>query len=285
MTTSKNEDQWTLVIEPKPRLLDLHLREVAHYRDLVWLFVKRDFTTVYKQTFLGPLWFVIQPLITTVMYAFVFGRLAKISTDGLPQILFYFSGTMLWTYFENCFRSSADTFTTNASLFGKIYFPRLTAPLSRTFSNMITLGIQFAALLCIFGYYLVTGAQLNPSWGILAFPLIVLWIAALGNGVGMIVSSLTTRYRYLRNLIGFGFSLWMYATPVVYPLSQVPQNLRWAFFVNPMSAPVELFRIAFYGVGHVGYDLAASSVAITIVLLAAGLILFNRNERTFIDVI
>jgi lipopolysaccharide transport system permease protein len=278
------EGEWDLVIEPKRRWLDIDIREIIRYRDLVWLFVKRDFVTVYKQTVLGPLWFVIQPLFTTLMYTFVFGNMAKIGTDGIPFLLFYYGGTMLWSYFDSCLKSASDTFVSNSGLFGKVYFPRLTVPIANVFSNMIRLGIQFATLLVFLVVYLAQGAPVRPSFGVLAFPLLVLWLAALGNGLGMIVSSLTTKYRDLRQLVGFGLSLAMYATPIVYPLSQVPAKYAWAFYINPVSAPVELFRIWFYGAGNVPPLMIASSLLITAASVFLGLILFRHNETTFIDV-
>jgi len=276
------ETDWTLVILPKNRWLDIDMREIIRYRDLVWLFVNRDFITVYKQTILGPIWFVIQPLLTTIMYAFVFGNLAKIGTNGI--LLFYYGGSMLWTYFEQCFKSSSDAFIANAGLFGKVYFPRLTVPISKVFSNMISLAIQFATLMVFFAYYLATGSEVRPQWSIIAFPVLIVWIAAIGTGFGMIVSALTTKYRDLRQLVGFGLNLWMYATPIVYPLSSIPEKYAWVFYVNPVSAPIELFRVMFYGSGMVGPAHIVTSVASTIVVLVLGLLLFNHNERTFIDV-
>jgi ABC-type polysaccharide/polyol phosphate export systems, permease component len=286
METNETIDtaQWTTVIKPQNGLFDLRLREVIHYRDLIFLFVKRDFVTKYKQTILGPLWYVIQPLISTFMFAFVFGNLANISTDGIPYILFYYGGTMLWTYFETCFKDSSDTFITNASLFGKVYFPRLTVPLSRMLINMIALGIQFALLVVFYAYYLVTKSPVQPTWYALLFPFLILWIAALGIGLGLIVSSITTKYRDIKQLVTFGVNLWMYATPIVYPLSQIPKNYAWVFYVNPVSAPIELFRVFFYGAGYVPPAMIISSACISLVCLIFGLVIFTRNQRTFIDV-
>lgn len=278
------EENWTLVLEPKKKWLELNIREIIRYRDLVWLFVNRDFATVYKQTILGPLWFVINPLVTTVMYTFVFGNLAKIGTDGIPFLLFYYGGTMLWSYFSSCLTNAADVFTSNSGLFGKVYFPRLVAPISKVFSNMISLGIQFATLMAFFVYYLATGAPIRPSWWTFAFPLLIAWLAALGTGIGMVISSMTTKYRDLRHLLGFGMSLAMYATPIIYPLSQIPEKYSWAFYINPVSAPVELFRIWFYGAGTVPPLMIATSLGMTAAFLFFGLVLFGHNERTFIDV-
>jgi len=277
-------ERWTLIIEPKRKWLQLNLRELYRYRDLIVMFVRRDFVTVYKQTILGPLWFIIQPLMTTVMYTFVFGNLANIGTDGIPHTLFYFAGTMLWHYFSTCLTQNADTFINNANLFGKVYFPRLTVPISKVFSNLITVGIQFATLLIFLGYYLIKGFPVHPNLWVLAFPIMLAVLAALGSGFGMIISALTTKYRDLKQLVGFGVQLWMYATPIVYPLSQVPQNYRWAFMLNPVTAVVESFRYAFFGVGSVSGLLITTSLASTVVVLFLGLILFNHSEQTFVDV-
>jgi lipopolysaccharide transport system permease protein len=282
----KDDDgDWSIVLQPKKKLLDLNLRELYHYRDLIWLFVNRDFVTVYKQTILGPLWFIINPLFTTIMYSFVFGGLAKIPTDGVPLTLFYYGGTMLWGYFSSCLNSGADVFSGNASLFGKVYFPRLTVPISKVFSNLISVGIQFGTLVVFYIFYVLTGAKVRPTWWFFTFPLLLAQLAALGMGFGMIVSALTTKYRDLRQLVTFGVSLWMYATPIVYPLSQVPEKYRWLMGINPVTAPIEAFRVGFYGVGGTSSAMQISSIVVTIILLFLGLILFNRNERTFVDVV
>lgn len=278
-------EKWDLILEPKNKLLDLKIREIIRYRDLVFMFVKRDFATAYKQTILGPLWYIIQPLVSTIMYTFVFGNLANIGTDGIPYILFYYGGTMLWTYFSSTFTSASAVFTTNSAMFGKVYFPRLTVPISTTIGHIIKLAIQFATLLVFYFYYMFTGSPIKPSWWVLAFPLLIIWIGFLGCGLGMIISALTTKYRDLNQLVTFGISLAMYATPIVYPLSEAPANLEWVFYINPMSAPVELFRIWFYGAGNVPGDMIALSLGMTAFFFFIGLVLFNRNERTFVDVI
>ena len=282
---SQENEKWDLILQPKSKLLDLKIRELIKYRDLVLLFIKRDFTTAYKQTILGPLWYIVQPLVSTVMYTFIFGNLAEIGTDGVPYLLFYFAGTMLWTYFTGTLNSASSIFTTNSGLFGKIYFPRLTVPISTTVGHIIKLGIQFACLLVFYIYYLIVGANVNPSWWILAFPLLIIWIGLLGCGIGMVISALTTKYRDLNQLLSFGLSLAMYATPIVYPLSEAPANLAWVFYINPMSAPVELFRIWFYGAGSVPTPMIFLSLGMTAVFFFFGLVLFNRNERTFVDVV
>ncbi len=281
----KQDENWDLVLESKHKLLDFNLKEVWQYRDLIWLFIKRDFTTQYKQTVLGPIWYVVQPLVTTVINTFIFGNLAKIGTDGVPYILFYFAGTMLWTYFTNCLNTAAGTFSNNVGIFSKVYFPRLTVTISNTVSAAIKMGIQFCCLLIFYVYYLIIGANVHPSWMIILFPLLVIWIGLLGDGMGMIFSALTTKYRDLNQLLGFGISLAMYITPIVYPLSEAPESFSWFFYINPVSAPVELFRIFFYGAGSVPPLMILISLGMTFLFLFFGLVLFNRNERTFVDVI
>lgn len=284
--TKSSEDtiKWTTIIQPHYNILDLKLKEIIKYRDLVFLFVKRDFITKYKQTVLGPLWYVIQPLISTVMFTFIFGNLANISTEGVPYVLFYYGGTMLWQYFESCLKDSSDTFIANSHLFGKVYFPRLTVPISRFFINMIALGIQFLVLVVFYVFFYLNHAPIQPSLSILLFPVLIVWIASLGIGLGLVISSITTKYRDLKQLLNFGVNLWMYATPIVYPMSKIPDKFRWISYANPVSAPIELFRVFFYGVGHVELNMILSSVGISIILVLFGLIMFNRNERTFIDV-
>ncbi len=281
----EDKEQWTTIITPETKLFDLKLREVIRYRDLIYLFIKRDFTTQYKQTILGPLWYVIQPLISTVLFTFVFGNLAKISTDGIPYLLFYYGGTMLWTFFEKNFTDSSNTFVNNADLFSKVYFPRLTVPISRVFINLITFGVQFLLLIAFYVYYLMNGSPVQSGIQIFLLPCILIWLAALGIGMGLIISSLTTKYRDLRQLVSFGMSLWMYVTPVVYPLSQIPEKYSWIYYVNPVSAPIEYFRIIFYGTGNVPAGMFIASIAMAVIFLLIGIIFFNRGERTFIDVV
>jgi lipopolysaccharide transport system permease protein len=273
-----------MIIQPKRRWLDFDLRELYRYRDLIKLFVIRDFVTVYKQTVLGPLWFIMNPLFTTVIYTFVFRGLAKIPTDGIPPTLFYYGGTMLWGYFSSCLNSAADVFAGNAGLFGKVYFPRLTVPISKVISNLVSAGIQFATLIAFYVYFRLTGVLIRPTWFALFVPLIFVQLAALGTGFGMVVSALTTKYRDLRQLLGFGMSLWMYATPIVYPMSQVPDKYQWIIALNPVAAPIEAFRTALYGLGGPSMLSMVTSICFTLLVLFFGLILFKFNERTFIDV-
>lgn len=279
------QEKWDLVIESKRNLFDLQIREVIRYRDLIWLFVKRDFVTQYKQTILGPLWFIINPLFSTIMYSFVFGNLANIGTDGVPYLLFYYGGTMLWNFFTGCFNDASNIFISNAGLFGKVYFPRFTVPISNVFNNLTKAGVQFLLLMVFLSYHLFTGDQVTPGWWAFAFPLLLIWIAAAGTGMGMVISSLTTKYRDLKQLISFALHLAMYATPVVYPISEMPKSFAWVNYVNPVSAPIELFRSWFYGAGSVEPMMIVSSVSITVFFLFLGLILFNQNERNFIDVV
>ena len=279
------EENWTLIITPKRKLFDLQIRELIRYRDLIFLFVKRDFTTQFKQTILGPLWFAINPVLSTIMYTFVFGNLAGIGTDGIPHTLFYFSGSMLWGFFNGTFSGSSNVFAGNAGLFAKVYFPRLVAPINLVFNNLIRASIQFALMLAIYIYYIATGADVQPSWTLLFFPVLFLWLAAIGFGGGIIVSSLTTKYRDLRHLVSFALGLAIYATPVVYPLSEIPERFIWLAYANPVCAPIELFRLWFFGTASIDALMILSSLGITFVLVLVGLMLFNRNEQTFIDVI
>ena len=241
--------------------------------------------SIYKQTVLGPIWFLIQPIMNTLVYTVVFGNLAHISSDGLPRTLFYFSGSMLWQYFSACITKTSDTFAANAGIFGKVYFPRLTVPVSNVVTNLITLGIQFGLFLLLLAYFMLTGAPVRPTVAVLTFPLILFLIAALGLGTGIIVSSMTTKYRDLRHLVSFGVHLWMYATPVVYPLSQVPETWRWLVVLNPMTPLLEAFRLAFMGAGTVDPTQLATGGAVTLLILLVGILMFNRVERTFMDVV
>lgn len=281
----KAEPAWDLELSSKHKLLDFNLKELIQYRDLIWLFIKRDFATQYKQTILGPIWYIVQPLVTTIINTFIFGNLAKIGTDGVPYLLFYFAGTMLWTFFTNSLNAAAGTFSNNQAIFSKVYFPRLAVVISNLASTALKLLIQFACLIVFWIYYLVIGQKVFPSAFALLFPLLVLWIGLLGSGMGMIISSLTTKYRDLNHLLGFGLNLAMYITPVVYPLSEAPEKFAWLFYLNPVSAPIELFRIWFYGAGSVPPLMTLLSLGMTFLFLFIGLILFNRNERTFVDVI
>jgi lipopolysaccharide transport system permease protein len=263
----------------------LHLVDLWRYRDLTMLFVWRDFVSQYKQTILGPLWHIIQPLFTTLLFTLIFGRVAKLPTDGLPPMLFYMAGITCWNYFSDCLNRSAGTFLANAAIFGKVYFPRLCAPLSVIISNIIKFGIQFGLFLGMMAYFWLRGAAVHPNALVLLTPLLILIMAALGLGVGIIVSALTVRYRDLQVLVGFGVQLAMYVTPVIYPLSMVPDKYRWLVLANPMSALVETFRSAFLGGGTFDpWGLLYSGVS-TAVILLVGIVLFNHVERTFMDTV
>ena len=276
---------WDKVIKSKSKLIDFKLKQVWEYRDLIGLFVKRDFIVYYKQTILGPLWYLLQPIFSTVMYMLIFGTLAGIGTDDIPQILFYFSGTMLWSYFSESLIKSSKTFSENKTIFGKVYFPRLTVPIANSIGLMIKLLIQLIFFIVLYFFYFVKGAGFVPSCRIIVFPLIIIWLGFFGTGIGMIISSITTKYRDIALTIDFLVQLVMYATPVVYPLSEVPQSLTWLFYANPVSAPIELFRVCFFGVGSVPLKMVIVSIIITIACLFFGLVLFNRNEKSFVDVI
>jgi lipopolysaccharide transport system permease protein len=275
---------WDLVLRPKTGWFEIHLFDLWRYRDLTMLFVWRDFVSQYKQTVLGPLWHIIQPLFTTLLFTLIFGKVAKLSTDGLPPMLFYMAGITCWSYFAECLNRSAGTFINNASIFGKVYFPRLCVPLSIVISNIIKFGIQFALFLCFMAIYWFRG-EIHPRPFVLLLPLLVVIMAALGLGLGIIVSALTVRYRDLQVLITFGVQLMMYATPVIYPLSKVPEDYRWLVLANPMSAIVETFRYAFLGKGEFDSLYLLYSGVSTLVILLIGIVLFNHVERTFMDTV
>ncbi|HLF73848.1 MAG TPA: ABC transporter permease, partial [Anaerolineales bacterium] len=246
---SLTDQDWA--IESQRSLFDLRLGELWRYRDLVMLFVRRDFVAVYKQTVLGPLWYLIQPLLTTLTFTFIFGRVASLPTDGLPQFLFYMSGTVLWAYFAECLNKTANTFVQNYQLFGKVYFPRLAVPVSVLISNLITFAIQLALFVVIMLFFILNGSDVRPNLWLLLVPALVLMMAGLGLGLGIIISSLTTKYRDLRFLVTFGVQLLMYATPVIYPVSAIPERFQWVILANPMTSIVEAFRYAFLGAGTV----------------------------------
>src|SRR5262245_44206363 len=277
--------EWTLVIRPTSGWFDLHIADLWRYRDLVMLFVRRDFVSQYKQTILGPLWFIIQPLLTTLTFTLLFGNIARLSTDGLPKILFYLSGVTAWNYFSDCLTKTSETFSGNANLFGKVYFPRLAVPASIVISNLIKFGIQLTLFLGFYFYFLAKGAAIHPTRTLLLLPLLVLIMAALGLGSGIIVSALTTRYRDLRFLVQFGSQLMMYGTPVIYPLSKLSDQYRWIMLINPLTPVIEAFRYAFLGAGTFSWELLGISAVVTLLILTAGVLLFNRVERTFMDTV
>ena len=283
--TSGGNEEWSLVIRPKSGWFDLHLADLWRYRDLVMMFVRRDFVSLYKQTILGPLWFLIQPLLTTLTFTVIFGNIAQLSTDGLPKILFYMSGITAWNYFSDCMLKTSETFSTNAGIFGKVYFPRLAVPLSIVISNLIKFGIQLGLFLGFYVYFLAAGTAISPNLALLLLPLLILMMAALGLGTGIIVSSMTTRYRDLRFLVQFGTQLLMYTTPVIFPLSKIPAEYRWVIVLNPMTSIIETFRYAFLGTGTLSWEMLGYSAVVTAVILAAGVLLFNHVEKTFMDTV
>ena len=264
----------------------LNLREVWQYRDLIWLFTQRNFIVKYKQTILGPAWLFLNPLISSVIYAFVFGGIAGIGTDGVPSILFYLAGNAIWTYFSSCVTQNAGTFTSNAGVFGKVYFPRLTIPASNVLSSALQFGVQMLLVLGFLLFYVFTGA-VTPNWiAWLLIPLVLLHLGLLGLGCGIIISSLTTKYRDLSILVTFGVSLWMYITPIVYPISQMGDGLfKTILMLNPVTAPVELFRYAILGVGNVMPVYLVISGVMTVIILIIGIMIFNKVERTFMDTV
>jgi lipopolysaccharide transport system permease protein len=278
-----SEINWTQVIKPVSGWFNFNLKEVWDYRDLIRLFFKRDFVTFYKQTILGPLWFLIQPLLTTIVFTVVFGQIAKLSTDGSPQILFYMSGTILWSFFSQSVTNSSNTFIQNANIFGKVYFPRLVMPISNVFFNFFTMLIQLLMFSGFWIYYYSKGANIALSNYVFLFPLLFFQLALLGLGMGIIISSLTTKYRDLALTVGFGLQLWMYATPIVYPLSTIPGKYQWFYFLNPVTMIIEIFRIGVLGHGFFAIDKYILSIAVTIFLFLFGVVLFSRVEKTFID--
>ena len=279
---------WDTTITTDKKLLSIDLHEVWQYRDLLTMYVKRDIITFYKQTILGPLWFIIQPLFTTIMFMFVFGGIAGISTDGIPQAVFYLSGLVCWNYFQDCLSKCSDTFNANQAIFGKVYFPRLVVPLSIVISNLIKMAIQFTLFLVVYIYYFASGVDFHINATICLVPLLIMMLGGLGLGFGMIISSMTTKYRDLRFLITFGIQLWMYATPVIYPLSVMKETYPkyiWVLVANPLTAILETFKYAFTGVGVFNWLYLGYSFAFTIIILTFGIIIFNRVQRSFMDVI
>ena len=286
----KKEDnkEWTTVIKPRERLLQVDFGELWRYRDLCMLFVRRNITTQYKQTILGPLWYIIQPAVTVLMYMVVFGGIAKIPTDGLPQPLFYLSGVCLWQYFNDCLTKTSTTFTANAGIFGKVYFPRLVVPISNVISNLLRFAIQLGLFLLVYAVYqiFVIPGQIHTNLYALLMPLLVVMLAGLSLGFGVLFSSLTTKYRDLQLMLEYFVRLWMYATPVVWPLSTITNpKLHLVMSLNPLTPIIEAFKYGMLGAGEFGWGGLAYSFAFMVVLLAVGIVLFNRVQRTFMDTV
>jgi lipopolysaccharide transport system permease protein len=277
-------EKFDVVIVPKTGWFDINLKELWKYRDLIALFVKRNFISLYKQTILGPAWAIVQPLLTTVIFTIIFGSMAGLSADGVPSFLFYMSGTIAWTYFSTCLTNTADTFTRNAAILGKVYFPRLVMPISTVLTNLIALSIQFLMFLCFLIYFWIKG-EVHPNIYALMLPVLVLQMAMLSLGSGIIISALTTKYRDLQMLVGFGVQLWMYGTPVAYDIRIIPQKYMGLYMLNPMTPIINTFRTALLGIGGFQLRYYLSGWGLTILILFAGIVLFNHVEKTFMDTV
>lgn len=281
----KEKENWDLIIKPHTKWYDLRLNEIFRYKDLLFLFVRRDFVSIYKQTILGPLWFFIQPIITAITFTVIFGNLAQISTDGLPQVLFYLCGITLWNYFSETLTKTSETFSANSNIFGKVYFPRMIVPLSVVLSNLIKLGVQFTIFLAVWIYYLMGSNQIHPNIYILIVPFLIILMGFMGLSFGIIITSLTTKYRDLKFLVVFGVQLIMYASPIVYPLSIVPNKYKWLILANPVTSIIETFKYAFLGVGEFSWVYLSYSLVFTFILFLTGLIIFHRVEKSFMDTV
>lgn len=289
--TTENEN-WTTVIKPRNKLFEVNLKEIWDYRDLMTLFVKRTITVQYKQTILGPLWWIIQPAMTVIMYMVVFGGIAGIPTDGIPQPLFYLGGVAMWQYFSDCLTKTSNTFVANSGIFGKVYFPRLIMPLSGIISNLVRFGIQLGLFVLVYVYYLIIGQAPTPNWYLLLFPLLLVMMAGLALGFGIIISSMTTKYRDLQILFSFFVSLWMYATPIVYPLSQVAGkekfglNIANIMCLNPVTPVIETFKHGALGAGEfIGWGWLAYSFVFMLIVLFVGILIFNKVQKSFMDTV
>ena len=284
-TPGNNAQTWTMTIRPTRGLLELPLREVWAYRDLLLLLVRRDFVAMYKQTILGPLWFGIQPILTALVFTVVFGNIANISTDGLPHTLFYLAGITCWTFFADSLTKTSETFTQNAAIFGKVYFPRLIVPLSIILSNLMKFALQFLIFLAFVAYFMVSGSDVGPTPAVLLLPLLIVLMGGIGLALGMIISSMTTKYRDLRFLMVFAVQLFMYATPVIYPVSAIPEAYRPYIMANPITPIVEAFRAAFLGTGELSVGGLGYSAICMVVLLAGATLVFNQVEKNFMDTV
>ena len=282
---NSEKEKWDTVIKPHSNIFDLQLKEVWRYKDLLFLFVRRDYVTFYKQTILGPIWFFLQPVLTTIIFTFVFGTVAGISTNGVPHVLFYLSGIVLWNYFAECINNTSNVFIKNAEIFGKVYFPRVIMPMSIVISNMLRLGVQFSLFLAVYFFFIFQGAELQITPVVALFPVLLFIMAGLGLGIGMLISSLTTKYRDLTFLITFGVQLAMYASPVIYPISSLPEKYRWLILANPMSPVIETFRYGFFGQGTFDWGHLGYSVFVTVVVVLAGALVFNKVQRSFMDTV
>ncbi|SCY39655.1 ABC transporter permease [Flavobacterium caeni] len=285
---NEQRDQWDLVIKGHRSLFEINLRDLWRYRDLLLMFVKRDFVSFYKQTILGPLWFFIQPIFTTLVFTFVFGNLAQMGTDGLPHILFYLSGITAWNYFAECLTKTSTVFKDNTNIFGKVYFPRLIMPLSIVVSNLVRFGVQFLLLVAMMVYFGINGANFEVTSAVLFLPVILLTMALLGLGIGLIITAMTTKYKDLTFLVTFGVQLLMYGTTVIYPLSEAKTKFKdyaWLIELNPMTGIIEAFRFCLLGRGEFTLSSFGYSVLVTVVILALGTVIFNKTEKNFVDTI
>lgn len=276
---------WDRVIDSENSVFKLDVQDIWFYRDLLFLLVKRDFISFYKQTILGPIWFFIQPIFTTLVYTFVFGGLANLGTDGIPQPLFYLTGITMWNYFSDCVTKTSTVFKDNANIFGKVYFPRLIMPLSIIVSNLVRFLVQFILLLLVLMYYIIDGVNFDITWYVLFTPFLVILMALLGLGLGLIIAALTTKYRDLAFLVTFGIQLVMYTTTVIYPLSNAPANYKSLIILNPMTGIIESFRVLFLGEGLINWGILGYSVLFTIVVLISGVLIFNKTEKSFVDTV
>ncbi|WP_338377979.1 ABC transporter permease [uncultured Flavobacterium sp.] len=283
-STNPEKSSWDTIIEPKSSIFSINFKELWQYRDLLVLFVRRDFVTVYKQTILGPLWFFIQPILTTITFTIIFGNVAQLSTDGAPKLVFYMAGITLWNYFSTCLTSVSSVFNANASIFGKVYFPRLIMPLTIVISNLMKFGVQFL-LFVLFVIYFYNQNQIHPNIWMAATPIIIILMALISMGIGLILSSMTTKYKDLNQLIGFGVQLFMYATPVIYPSSSVPKNYLWIVELNPLVGLFDFMRYAYLGVGNFTATSLVYPSLFSIGILAIGIIVFNKTQKTFMDTV
>jgi len=280
------EKEWTMIIRPQEKLWKVNLKEIWDYRDLIELFVKRNIVVVYKQTILGPLWYLIQPILTVIMNMVVFGGIAHMSTDGVPQALFYLAGNVCWFYFSDCLNQTSNTFVANQAMFGKVYFPRMVVPISTVISNLLRFGVQLGLFVVVYLFFLMSGTDVCPNWTILTVPVLIFMIAGLSLGFGILISSMTTKYRDFTVLFGFIVSLWMYATPIVYPLSMVTdEKLRTLIMLNPMTSIIEAFKYATLGQGYFSWGALGYSFVFMSVLLLWGTIVFNKVQRSFMDTV
>lgn len=280
------QEEWDLIIKPQNKWYQIDLASIWKYRDLLLLLVRRDFVSIYKQTVLGPVWFFLQPIITAITFSFIFGRLANISTDGKPALVFYMAGITLWSYFSDCLTKTSNTFVNNAGVFGKVYFPRLVVPLSILISNLIKLAIQFLIFITIWFYYLNTTDALSPNWNYLwVLPLLIIMMAGLGFGAGILISSLTTKYRDLTFLVGFGVQLLMYASSVVLPISIMSEKIKFLMLLNPITSIIEAFKFIFLGSGYFSFLWLGYGFGFMCVLIFFAVIIFNKVERSFMDTV